>query len=177
MKSLVLAVGVSCAFASTLAAPSAYAASVDVEVFASADSWNNGAPLAGGGSTGIFFEIGQEFKIVTDPADTWSLDGSSQQNASGSPVIYGIGLFGWPWGTMIGRVGSGSVFRVDFAYEGTAGEAGELLLYLLDTDSFNNAGSILATVTYEDSAAVPLPMPAMLLLGGIAMLAGTKRRS
>ena len=76
---------------------------------------------------------------------------------------------------LVGRVDSGSYFKVGSSFSGTALNTGRLFLGFLDRDAFNNSGSFTALVTLPASA-VPEPETYAMMLAGLGMLAFVARR-
>lgn len=121
----------------------------DVEVAARANS------SSGGSGKAIGFELGAGdlLTVRVDPGDTWSAGDdqphSRESNADGLQQNYGLHLSGnlsAPFGSLVGRIGSGPFFVIGTSFEAEVKESGPLLLYYWDSDAFNNSGSVTAVI-------------------------------
>ena len=74
------------------------------------------------------------------------------------------------YGTLVGRIGT-TFFTLGTNFNGTAPVSGLLELFYWDENSFDNSGSINATVS-----AVPIPAAAWLLLSGLVGFGAVARR-
>ncbi|MGG7566366.1 hypothetical protein ACQ5SO_09425 [Rhodovulum sp. DZ06] len=158
------------------AAP-ALAASIEVDVFAAAHSYNGGS--GGGLATGIVLASGDSFGVSADPSDDWLVNPSYPGfGADGIDTLgpYTSAGLTANYSALVGRIGaSGPYFLVGSAFTGAAAGPGELFLFNWDSNSSDNSGFITATITTADApgADVPLPASAALLplaLGGLAAL-------
>ncbi len=153
------------------------AGAVTVTVDAAANSTGGGVGL----STGVFLNLGQMFSVTADLLDTWSLGSNSpctrESNADGLTACYGNysqnGLTAL-YGSLVGQIAGGNFFLIGSNFTGTAGAAGELLLFNFDSNTGDNSGVIVANIS-----AVPVP-PALALLGtgllGLGALGRKKKR-
>jgi hypothetical protein len=180
--------------AAFLSSTSAFAATMGFDVHANTHVWNDGVGYAGnlGLQTGLNFAAGEAFSVAVDDVnDTWNfcvggsissceVDADGVRPASNT-ILGGYSSAGasFAYGTLVGRVGTGSFFAIGTAgFSGTADVAGELSLFHWDHNT-NNGGTIAATVTYSQVAPVPLPagLPLLALgLGGFAIAAKRKRK-
>ena len=158
---------------------SAHAVTVDVTVSATDDSRRVGGPFstsAGSGqNTGVFLNPGDSFSVTVDPSDEWvyreGLFTTFSTNADGSGALsFADGGLTAPVGALVGEI-DGTLFLIGTSFSGVAAAAGELILWYWDSNNFDNAGSVLATVT-----AVPLPAGVWLFLSAMAGLFALVRR-
>jgi hypothetical protein len=186
-----------CTFVAGLAATSARAVTVDI-VEALANSSTGGI----GSATGVVLAAGQTFTVKVSPDDLWSAGGlprwsnadglkadlvatGSDESAEASGTLIGQdwGLwaqdsFSAPYGSLVGRIGSGAFFLIGTDFTGTANSSGQLSLYYWDSINADNFGSVAATI---DAAAVPGPivgagLPGLVMaLGGLVILSRRRR--
>lgn len=154
------------------------AGAVTVTVQSAANSTGGGVGLA----TGIFLTAGQSFTVTANPLDTWSLGSNDpgctrESNADGLTACFGNysqGGLSALYGSLVGQIAGGNLFLIGSNFTGSAGAAGELLLYNFDSNTGDNAGEIVANIS-----AVPVP-PALALLGtgliGLGALARKKKK-
>lgn len=181
------------AFAAAMLVLSAFtldARAATFEVFAEAHSWNSGA--GSGLATGISLSLGENFSVSAALDDLWSAgplprwsnaDGlvatllATGSDDSGQPagtqIGANFGLFGpFPFGMLVGRIGTGDFFGIGTSFNGTANASGTLDLFYWDGFSADNAGSVLATVS-----AIPEPESYALLAAGLALFGFAARRT
>lgn len=169
------------------------ALAADFDVYAAANSTSGGV-----GASTIALSAGQSFSVTVDPNDFWSAGALPRwSNADGlvgnvfyaagmDPEITGVavgtqiggnfglpGMFGLtaPYGSLVGQIGSGSLFVVGTHYSGVASASGTLKLYYFDSNSGDNFGHITAHV-----AAVPEPETYAMFLAGLGLLGALGRR-
>lgn len=148
----------------------------------------------GGSGASVSVIAGNSFSVSVDPLDLWSagaLPRWSNADGLGGPIFatgfpdtngddpgvpigtligndFGLLNFGGlsaPFGTLVGQWGSGgNFFAIGTSYTGIALE-NTLNLFYFDSNSGDNSGSILATVT-----AVPEPETYAMLLAGLGLL-------
>jgi hypothetical protein len=159
-------------------------------VDAAANSSNGGSGL-----NTISLTAGESFSVVVGVNDLWSsgeiprwsnanglaadlyATGSDESGkAAGTLIGKDYGLFSdqgasFHYGTLVGQIGSGSFFEVGTNYTGVASSAGTLKLFYWDSNSGDNTGSVLASVT-----AVPEPETYAMFLAGLAALSFMARR-
>jgi len=75
------------------------------------------------------------------------------------------------YGTLVGQFDSGNFFKIGTNYSGTVANAGTLKLFYFDSNSGDNYGSIVATVT-----AVPEPETYAMMLAGLGLMGAIARR-
>ena len=168
---------------------SARAVSVIVDVFAQANSSSGGS----GALTGVSLTFGQAFTVTASTDDLWSagalprfsdadgLTGDRYATASddsgknvGTQIGTDSGLwaqypFSAPYGSLVGKIGSGASFLVGTNFSGTANATGQLSLFYWDENNGDNTGSIDATIS---ASAVPGPIVGAGLPGLIMALGG-----
>ena len=142
---------------------SGYAATKSFEVFAK-DNSTAASPL----DTGLTFNSGDALQVTA--TGSWFGGGCGTVGPDGSNCWSGGGMNAF---SLVGRVGSGDYFEVGSHYAGTASSSGHLFLGFFDTDSYNNTGSVVATVM---TPAVPEPETYALLTAGLGALAFIARR-
>jgi hypothetical protein len=149
----------------------------------------------GAGSATINLTEGQAFTVTADPNDIWSsgpiprwsnADGlirnlyatgtDESGQVSGTLIgqnwgFYAQGLFSAPYGSLVGRIGTGSFFLIGTTYSGSASTTGTLSLYYWDSNNGDNLGNIVA-----DVSAVPIPGALLLFGPGLAGLAILRKR-
>jgi hypothetical protein len=166
------------------------ARAITVDVFAQANSSSGGTGLL----TGVSLTFGQAFSVSAGANDLWSagalprwsdadgLTGIRLANAfddSGQAPGTIIGadfVGGWtqeglnaPYGSLVGRIGSGAFFLVGTNFSGVANASGQLALYYWDSNNGDNTGSIAATIA---ASAVPGPIVGAGLPGVVMALGG-----
>lgn len=165
------------------------ARAVTVDVFAAANSSSGGT----GALTGISLTFGQAFTVSAELTDLWNagplprwsnadgliapLDatGSDDSNEpSGTTIgsifpLYTQEGFTAPYGSLVGRIGSGAFFLIGTNYSNTANATGQLALYYWDSNNGDNSGSIAATIS---ASAVPGPIVGAGLPGLVMALGG-----
>lgn len=139
----------------------------------------------------IVLQAGQSFSIAVASDDLWSAGpvprwsnadglvdnlfataGDESGAAEGELIGVNYGNYGaFAYGTLVGRIGNGSFFRVGTDYQGVAAQAGTLSLFYWDSDSSNNSGFVTAHIN-----AVPEPASLALLAGGLAVVGAAVRR-
>jgi len=165
------------------------ARAVTVDVFAQANSSTGGA----GALTGISLTFGQAFTVSAELTDLWNAgplprwsnadgliapllatgsDDSGQ--LAGTPIgsifsLHTQGGFTAPYGSLVGRIGSGDFFLVGTNFSDTANASGQLALYYWDSNNNDNTGSIAATIS---ASAVPGPIVGAGLPGVVMALGG-----
>ena len=162
--------------------------SVATTVSAATVTVESAANSTGGGidaSTGITLALGQAFTVTAGLLDTWILGANEptctrEGNADGlsdCPAYpsYTSGGLTAIYGTLVGKIGDGAYFVIGTNFNDTAIAAGELLLFNFDSNTSDNSGEIVATVSAV-SAAVPLPAGGLLLLGALGGFAALRRR-
>ena len=178
----------SCAVLSLLAA-SASASATMVQAFANSSSGGVGS------STGVTLAAGQVFTVTASPTDLWSAgalprwsnaDGltgnlfatGSDESGQAAGTLIGQSFGNWTqdglsaaYGSLVGKIGSGSFFLIGTNFTGAANASGELKLFYWDSNFVDNTEFITVDVT-----AVPLPAAAWLLLSGLAGLGVLGRR-
>lgn len=171
-----------CLAAVTLWSGAASAATMDFDVLSTQVA--TGSAL----DTGIVLSVGDEFSISAAVDDYWSLGAGLNRsiNADGDSEGTGAPVFGsytdsasgqsFIFGQLIGRIGTGDYFLIGTDFMGTADTAGTLFLGSWDSGIRDNSGSILATVVYQNTAAVPLPASLPMLLAGLAGIGAVRRR-
>jgi hypothetical protein len=144
------------------------------EVFAKEDSTAfqslDQAPL----STGITLAAGQAFSITA--TGLWSGGGCPPVDANGAACFGTAPITGINYFSLVGKIGADSSydaswFKVGTSYSGVAANSGTLFLAFLDSDSFNNSGSVMATVSV-----VPEPGTWALLGAGLVAVAAVAKR-
>jgi hypothetical protein len=174
-KSLILA-GAFAAFGF----PSAQAASVSYDVSTVTDLAAFGRTAGAGLDTGIVLAAGERFRVTADPNDTWQTyitpaDPTRSENADGMVRSQRLTMFGQTlvMSSLVGKIGDGDFFQLGTVFDGFANAAGVLRLYVWERHAKDNAGDIRVTV---QTAPVPLPASAPLLLAGLAAFAALRRR-
>lgn len=142
---------------------SGYAGTQSFEVLAKENS-TAALPL----DTGLAFNLGDALQVTA--TGSWFGGGCGTVGPDGTNcwTIDGINAF-----SLVGRVGNGDYFQIGSNYAGTASSSGNLFLGFYDTDSYNNTGSVTATVM---TAAVPEPETYAMLIAGLGALAFVARR-
>ncbi|KAF0677553.1 VPLPA-CTERM sorting domain-containing protein [Profundibacterium mesophilum] len=173
---------------SASAASAITAAPSTVNVFtveAQAHSYNGRNSRAGHGpglATGIMLSFGDAFSVDADPSDDWFLGNpnhrpSFRTNADGAFHNYGSytddGLTA-SFGSLVGMIGDGPVFEIGSAFSSFADRAGELRLFMWDSNFEDNNGEIVASI--EAPAPVPLPAAGFMLLAGLGGLGALRLR-
>jgi hypothetical protein len=174
------------------------ARAVTVDVYAKENSSSGGAGAIGGSLT-----AGQGFTVTVAPDDLWNAGplprwsnanglianlyatGTDESGETAGTLIGENFAGGWtqggfnaPYGSLVGRVGSGAFFLIGTSYTGTADASGQLSLYYWDSNNGDNTGFITATI---DAAAVPGPivgagLPGLVMaLGGLVILSRRRR--
>jgi hypothetical protein len=165
------------------------ARAVTVDVFAQANSSTGGA----GALTGVFLTLGQAFTVSAGLDDLWSAgdlprwsnaDGltgdrfATGTDESGEAANTKIGQnfgtweqfsFSAPYGSLVGRIGSGDFFLVGTNFSDTANASGPLAPYYWDSNNGDNTGSIAANIS---ASAVPGPIVGAGLPGVVMALGG-----
>ncbi len=178
------------AAAALAAAGAAHASSTTVVVDALLDAYGSTA-----GAASIALTAGQAFTVTVAKDDLWNAgalprwsnaDGltgnltATGSDDSGEPAGTQIGTdFGlyttadgsFPYGELVGRIGSGAYFGIGTDFDGVANATGTLSLFYWDSYTLDNTGAVTATVSV-----VPEPAPAALLLAGLGAVAGLARR-
>jgi len=157
----------------------------------------------GVGADAGFLNSGQSFSVSVALTDLWNagalprwsnangLTGpnliATGSDDSGQPVgtIIGTATSLWtqgtltaPFGSLVGRIGSGNFFLIGTSFSGIAPAAGELNLFYWDQNASDNTQFVTATVTTGVSG-VPEPSTwAMMILGfaGIGFMAYRRSR-
>lgn len=142
---------------------SGYAASQSFEVFAQGNS-TTASPL----DTGLTFNSGDALQVTA--TGTWNGGGCGDVGPDGTNCWSSNGINAF---SLVGRVGNGDYFQIGSNYAGTASSSGNLFLGFYDTDSYNNTGSVVATVM---TPAVPEPETYAMLIAGLGALAFVARR-
>jgi hypothetical protein len=145
---------------SALASLPAWAGTATLNIYALAHSYNAGA--GAGLDTGIDLMAGDRLTINVDPLDAWSAGsecrtsnagGLTAGNPYGCIYPYYTSAHGsFPFGALVGRIGSGSFFLVGTAYDETVTNSGRLYLYYWDSYTHDNSGFITATVTFTSDS-------------------------
>lgn len=144
------------------------------------------ANVNGAGQATISLNAGDAFTVSVDPLDTWSL-GAPPRNfdANGYETTLGFSygapsMFGqqFQFGTLVARIGASPnpFFQIGTSFSGVAAISGVLNMFNWDTAYGDNSGFLRVTITTPDTAAVPLPATALLLLGALGGMAGLRRR-
>ena len=157
----------------------------------------------GVGADAGFLNSGQSFSVSVALTDLWNagalprwsnangLTGpnliATGSDDSGQPVgtLIGTATSLWtqgtltaPFGSLVGRIGSGNFFLIGTSFSGIAPAAGELNLFYWDQNASDNTQFVTATVTTGVSG-VPEPSTwAMMILGfaGIGFMAYRRSR-
>ena len=170
----------------TMITASSFAALYDVS--AMENSYTGGS-----GAATISLTAGQPFTVTVDPSDLWNAgplprwsnaDGlvnnlyATGSDESGQPFglligqnygTYSTSDLSAPYGTLVGRIDSGSYFQIGTSYSGSASASGTLYLYYWDNNSSDNTEKIAANV-------VPIPSALLLLGSGLIGFIGLRRR-
>ncbi|MCF6196272.1 MAG: PEP-CTERM sorting domain-containing protein [Emcibacter sp.] len=149
-----------------------------IDVYAAGNSSTGG----GGAVTGINIGIGDHLVMTTDVNDCWSAGPSPREsNADG---LVGTGgtcqptaAFGnWtqagvsaPYGTLMGKIGSGAFFVVGTFFDQIMAEAGALALYYWDSNSGDNSGYVTVSISQNPNTGQNIPEPGILGLLGLGL--------
>jgi hypothetical protein len=144
----------------------------------------------GAGLATIELSAGETFSISVDPGDLWSAgplprwsnaDGltgpllATGSDDSGQPFgttigadhgMLTIGSLVAPFGTLVGRIGSGDYFEIGTTFSGVASDSGVLNLFFWDTFSGDNSQFVTASVQLAN----PVPEPSTYALMAIGLL-------
>eukprot|EP00698_Gefionella_okellyi_P005339 TRINITY_DN1485_c0_g1_i1.p1 TRINITY_DN1485_c0_g1~~TRINITY_DN1485_c0_g1_i1.p1 ORF type:complete len:2800 (-),score=545.81 TRINITY_DN1485_c0_g1_i1:920-9319(-) len=124
-----------------------------VEVSASANSLSNGSPA----QSGITLSVGDHLVIAVPATSMWSsgsgADKTSNAGGLGNPYGTNAGYYTDPssgqsflYGALVGRIGNGAYFLVGTQFDSKINQAGVLTLIYWDSNSFDNAGQVIAQV-------------------------------
>lgn len=125
--------------------------------------------------TGIYLNAGNNFRVYTDPKDTWSAGDPADNTTNANGMTYGQTYNGYyfNYGELVGQIGNGSYFSVGVNFNGNAQNSGTLRLMQWDCHNGNNSGFITATVNTNP---VPIPAAVWLLGTGLLGLVGFRRK-
>lgn len=157
----------------------AFSSTFEFDVSAFDHSYSGGA--GSGLNTSLFFEVGDTFQISADTNDTWVLgSGDRTGNADGLPAFPNYDSDGLSalFGTLVGRIGTGSFFSIGTSFNGIAPDSGVLSLFAWDENNSDNRDEIAVTITTVEEGihpVVPVPASLPLMLGALG-LAGLARR-
>lgn len=170
----------------------AQAATVTVDVEAMENS------TSGTGAAGmptLLLSSGQTVTITASPLDTWgagppyrisNADGlngdiyavAGDDSGAVPGALIGTSFGDWtqngltaPYGSLVGQIGSGSLFLIGLSETFVAPASGLLNLFYFDSNNDDNFGQIAVTVS-----AVPLPAAGWLLFSGLAAFGAFGRR-
>jgi hypothetical protein len=170
-----------------LLACAAGAAGFTVQAAANSSAGGTGLPS-------VALVAGQSFTVAVNPGDLWSAGPLPRwSNADGlvgdlyatgfdeSGLAFGTRIgadfgtwtqdgFAAPYGALVGRLGD-QWLLLGTRFDGIAPATGVLDLYYWDTDSANNDGAVLASITAGAVPAVPEPASAAMLGAGLALVA------
>jgi hypothetical protein len=177
------------------------AAAIQFTVDALANSSTGGV-----GVSTISLTAGQSFTVNVDPNDLWSAGALPRfSNANGltgnlfavagddsnqpAGTLIGINWGFWtegnltaPFGTLVGRIGSGDYFKIGTSFTQTATISGVLQLFYWDSNFLDNSGHITADIIVGDAVGTPTPLPGALPLfasglGAFGLLAWRRKRT
>jgi hypothetical protein len=170
-KSFAALVGATLLLASSLASASPVIVS----------AYDNSIAGGVGQVSGVTLTTGQHFAVMAAANDTWNYGyGWAQYETNADGVTGAFMNIGNPDGSflqsqigaLIGQIGTGNFFTVGTAFDGVANASGMLKFFFVDSDQYNNVGTVTANVN-----ATALPEPASMLLAGVALGAlGLARR-
>jgi hypothetical protein len=159
------------------------ASAVTVDAFANSSSGGIGS------TTGVFLTAGQAFTVTVPSDDLWSAgalprwsnaDGlignrfatGSDESGQAAGTLIGTDFGSWmqdgfsaPYGSLVGRIGSGVFFLVGTSFSGIANASGQLSFFYWDSNNSDNTQFVTATI-----AAVPGPIVGAGLPGLLAAL-------
>ena len=147
---------------------SGYAATQSFEVFAKDNSTAFQSEDASALDTGLMFNSGDALQVTA--TGTWNGGGCGDVGPDGTNCWSSQGMNAF---SLVGRVGNGDYFEIGSSYNGTTSASGNLYLAFLDSDSYNNTGSVMAEVT---TPAVPEPETYAMLIAGLGALTFVTRR-
>lgn len=151
------------------------------EVEAAGDSLSGGS--GSGLSTGLTLSIGDRLLSTSAVDDLWSAGAADRtSNANGlGPDNYtcatcgtSYGLYSYDgenfhYGSLVGRIGSGDYFKLGVSFDAIVADAGPLVLFYWDSNSYDNSGSVTAAIEVNPREG-QVPVPAVPGLIGLGLL-------